>query len=236
MLEIVGRLFESDSFMPHGHCYLWRPDILWLNVGSDAVIAAAYFAIPAFLVYFVKKREDLAFNWIFVMFALFILACGTTHIFEIWTVWNPEYGTQGIVKLFTAGVWVATALALAPLMPKALALPSARELEEGNRIQQHLNEELRLVNASLESRVLERTEAVKKNEERFRRVIEAAPNGLLMIDREGKIVLCNTEFESQFGYSREEIVGKEMEFLVPKRYRTNHKPRYYSSRPQATEG
>jgi hypothetical protein len=45
-----------QNFLPHGHCYLWRPDVLWLHVGSDAVIAASYYAIPVALAYFVRRR------------------------------------------------------------------------------------------------------------------------------------------------------------------------------------
>jgi PAS domain S-box-containing protein len=65
-------------------------------------------------------------------------------------------------------------------------------------------------------------ETLKKNEERFRCVIEVIPYGLLMVSRSGKIALCNSHFEAQFGYKREEIVGREMELLVPERYRYDH--------------
>ncbi len=77
--------------MPHDHCYWWQPQIVWLNVGSDLLIALSYFSIPPFLLVFVARRKDLAFNWIFRMFTAFIFACGTTHLFEIWTVWFPDY-------------------------------------------------------------------------------------------------------------------------------------------------
>lgn len=60
-------IFDSQSFLPHGHCYLWRPDILWLNVGSDLLIALAYYSIPVSLIYFVRKRKDLAFHWVSVL-------------------------------------------------------------------------------------------------------------------------------------------------------------------------
>jgi hypothetical protein len=64
-----------------------------------------------------------------MMFALFIVACGTTHLMEIWTVWFPYYGVEGLVKLVTAGASLVTAVTLIPLMPKALALPSLKDLE-----------------------------------------------------------------------------------------------------------
>jgi signal transduction histidine kinase len=132
MLDFLRNLFASD-FMAHGYCYLWRPEIVWLHVGSDALITLAYYSIPVGLVYFVRKRRDLPFNWMFIMFGAFILACGTTHIMEVWTIWHGTYRLAGIIKLITAGLSLSTAVALVPLMPKALALPSPARLAAANR-------------------------------------------------------------------------------------------------------
>lgn len=132
MLDFLRNLFTSD-FMGHGYCYLWRPEIVWLHVGSDILITLAYYSIPISLVYFVRKRRDLPFHWMFIMFGAFILGCGTTHIMEVWTIWHGTYRLAGIVKLITAGLSVSTAVALVPLMPKALALPSPARLAAANR-------------------------------------------------------------------------------------------------------
>jgi signal transduction histidine kinase len=132
MLDFLRNLFTSD-FMGHGYCYLWRPEIVWLHVGSDVLITLAYYSIPISLVYFVRKRRDLPFHWMFIMFGAFILGCGTTHIMEVWTIWHGTYRLAGIVKLITAGLSLSTAVALVPLMPKALALPSPARLAAANR-------------------------------------------------------------------------------------------------------
>jgi PAS domain S-box-containing protein len=120
------------DFMPHGYCYLWNPRIVWLHVISDGLIALSYYCIPLALVYLVRKREDLPFNWIFGMFGLFIVGCGTTHVMEIWTVWHASYLLAGIVKAATAAVSLLTAVMLIPLIPKAIALPSMEQLEAIN--------------------------------------------------------------------------------------------------------
>ena len=125
-------LFERD-FMPHGHCWLWRPDILWTHVVSDGVIALAYFSIPVTLLYFARQRKDLPFRWVFAFFAAFIVLCGTTHIFNIWTIWTPVYPMEGVIKGLTALVSIVTASALVPLVPEALRLRSPRELEDINQ-------------------------------------------------------------------------------------------------------
>ncbi|MFZ1121427.1 MAG: hypothetical protein WAN81_14470, partial [Candidatus Binataceae bacterium] len=105
--EFFSKLFSPD-FMPHGSCYLWQPEIVWLHATSDSLIALSYYLIPLVLIYFVRKRTDLPFNWIFVMFGIFILGCGTTHIMEVWTLWHPVYRLSGVIKAFTAVVSVAT--------------------------------------------------------------------------------------------------------------------------------
>jgi serine phosphatase RsbU (regulator of sigma subunit)/anti-sigma regulatory factor (Ser/Thr protein kinase) len=124
--------FGQTSFMPHGMCYSWQPDVLTLHVVSDAVIALAYFAIPATLAWFVRKRRDIPFKGIFLMFSLFIVSCGLTHVLSIWVIWHPDYWIEGFVKGVTAMASIATAILLAPLMPRALALRSPRELERLN--------------------------------------------------------------------------------------------------------
>ena len=128
-MDIVHSL---DAFMPHGQCFLWKPDILWLHAGSDAVIAFSYYLISGTLFYFLYKRSDLPFQGIFVFFGLFILACGTTHLMEVWTVWSPDYWEEGFVKLATAGLSFFTGMILIPILPKALKLESPTKLEKIN--------------------------------------------------------------------------------------------------------
>jgi signal transduction histidine kinase/CheY-like chemotaxis protein len=130
MTALLTWLFSSDGFMPHGHCYLWQPGTLWLNVGSDGLIAAAYFSIPVTLNYFVRRRRsDIPFPTLFLMFAAFIFLCGSTHVMEIWTVWHPDYRLAGALKLLTAVVSVLTALVLYRIVPLAMQLRSPDELQ-----------------------------------------------------------------------------------------------------------
>ncbi len=164
MLEFLKNFFASGSFIPHGHCYLWKPELLWLHIASDSFIALSYYSIPITLVYFVRKRQDLPFNWMFLLFGTFIVACGTTHIMEIWTLWHPTYWLSGSIKATTAAVSLYTALELVPLVPKALALPSPAQLEAANQELRHqiterqkAEEALQKAKEELEIRVAERT-------------------------------------------------------------------------------
>jgi len=76
----------SSPGLPHGACLLWEAGLVWLHVLADASIALAYYAIPLSLIYFVRRRQDLAFHCMFWLFGAFIFACGTTHLMEIWTL------------------------------------------------------------------------------------------------------------------------------------------------------
>jgi two-component sensor histidine kinase len=163
VLPMLQRLIETD-FMPHGYCYLWLPEILWLHVFSDGLIALAYFLIPISLFTFVLRRREIPFPWMFLMFAAFITACGLTHVMGIWTIWQPDYGVEGLVKFGTALVSIATALTLIPLIPKALALRSPSELETVNRalaeeVAEHraTSAALHRARAELEDQVAQRT-------------------------------------------------------------------------------
>ena len=164
MLEFLTHLLSSQGFEPHGHCYLWLPEIVWLHVIADACITLAYYSIPIALIYLIHKRRDLTYGWMVAMFGAFILLCGTTHVMNLWTVWHGTYRLEGLVKLLTAAVSVATAVALWPLIPTLIALPSPSQLAQANRaLQAHIverqqgEEALRKAHDELEMRVAART-------------------------------------------------------------------------------
>ncbi|MBS0421548.1 MAG: response regulator [Proteobacteria bacterium] len=169
MLDAVRTLFSDPDFMPHGMCYLWRPGILSLHIISDGLITLAYFSIPFTLLYFVHERKDLQFNRMFVCFAVFIVACGATHLLEIWVIWNPVYWLSGIVKAITAVASVPTAILLARLVPQALQLPSPSALKSANaELEREIAErkraeaDIRRMNDRLEERVAERTRELEQ--------------------------------------------------------------------------
>lgn len=210
-LDFMHRLFESD-FMPHGHCFFWHPELLWMHVVSDAVVAAAYFSIPIALVVIYRHRKDFEHKRVLVLFASFIFLCGLTHVLGIWTMWDPIYRAEGLVKAATALVSVVTAAALWQMIPQILSIPNPRALAEAN-------EALR---AEMEDRQLA--------EERFRKLLEAAPDAMLIVDEAGRIEVANERCESLFGYSKADLLGQTVELLVPEAVRdahVGHRERYF---------
>jgi PAS domain S-box-containing protein len=239
MSDIISQLwtnfFTSGSFIPHGHCYLWQTNLVWLHILSDTFIAVAYYSIPATLFYFVRKRQDLPFDWIFLLFSAFIVACGTTHLIEIWTLWHPTYWVSGFVKAVTAMISVITAVQLVSLVPQALALPSPAQLEQANqalqtqmaerlwvekelrKYQNHLEEmvairtnEITKTNEQLQQEILERQrilEVLRQSEERYRYLAEAIPQLVWTTDANGECDFFNQNWCDYTGLTLEQSLG-----------------------------
>ena len=127
-LSFSEKIFTSDF---PARDVLPEPRGLWER--PDLIITAAYYAIPILLFVFLRKRKDFTLNWIVGAFAVFILACGTTHLLGVWTVWHATYRLDGLVKAITAAASVTTALLLAPMLPKLVQLPNPMQLIAMNR-------------------------------------------------------------------------------------------------------
>ena len=140
-MGIVSGLFDAASLTPHGFCLSWQPGLIALHVVSDGLIAAAYYSIPLAIAVLLLRRRDVVFSWLAWLFALFIMACGTTHVMGIWTLWQPDYLADGLVKVVTAAASVMTAAVLWPLLPRLVALPSPGVLLQANeRLTQQIAE------------------------------------------------------------------------------------------------
>jgi PAS domain S-box-containing protein len=119
MGEFWGWLFKDEGFTKRSVCGSdWTPGLIWLHVGSDLAIWLAYLSIPLVLVSLLRRKRDVPFSWLFVLFALFIVACGFTHLGDALMFHHPAYRAQGLMKLLTAVVSWATVCALVPAMPQ----------------------------------------------------------------------------------------------------------------------
>lgn len=157
--------FIPEEFMPHGHCYLWDPSLLRQIVISNALIGLSYFSIPLALIYLVRKRKDIEFDWIFFMFSAFIFVCGATHFLEIFTIWYPAYRLQAAVESLTAVLSVATVILLVKIMPKLMKIPSPAVLKQAIGALEHevilrgdAENQLKRLNVELDEKVAKRTE------------------------------------------------------------------------------
>jgi PAS domain S-box-containing protein len=221
MWAFFERILDSSMFSPHGICLLWEPELIWLHVVSDAVIAMAYFSIPFALAIFVSKRRDLKFGWVYWSFGIFILACGLTHILSIYTLWVPIYGIEGLVKAATAVASIFTAGMLWPLLPKLLAIPSPFELRQA---QEALKEEESKGRDSeqLLQQFRQTQQALRESMARLTAVVETAVDGFILIDARGRILLFNPACERLFGYRADEVFHENFKMLMPQTYSAHH--------------
>jgi PAS domain S-box-containing protein len=200
------RLFTPGQFQPHGFCYQWNSGLVWLNVVSDGLIALAYFTIPFTLLWFIRKRRDLPFSWMFALFGVFIVACGTTHLMEVWNLWHAQYWLAGGIKAITAVVSILTAILLSRLMPQALRFPSAAQWIQAN--------------AKLEKEVHERRELerdVRLSEANYREtaeLLDLTSDAIFVRDMKSQVVFWNKAAEKWYGWSREEVRGKSAHDLL----------------------
>jgi len=153
-MNVLTQLFSSGDFQPHGFCYAWNSRLVWLHVFSDVLIAAAYFTIPLTLVRILRRRRDIPFSWMFALFGAFIVACGATHIMEVWNLWHAQYWLAGAVKALTAVASLGTAVVLSRVAPQIVKLPNLSDWAAAN--------------ANLETRIVERTNDLTRANETLR--------------------------------------------------------------------
>lgn len=242
-MEGIWAYFSSVNFAPHGYCILWRKDLLMMLIGSDLIIALSYFSIPIALFLLVRGREDFQYKWVLRLFAVFILACGATHTIEVWNIWHADYYLEGVVKVITAMVSLLTAVLIWPILPRLLSIPSQAMLAQSNQSlidemqrRELAEQELRQLYESLEQEVAARTQELQQAKQalelqilvgnrvqrRLQSIFESAPNGMIVVNRSGRILQANGLAHSIFRFLPGELKGIQVEQLVPLGHRDQH--------------
>ncbi|QFT67514.1 Blue-light-activated histidine kinase [Labrenzia sp. THAF35] len=207
MSEIVSYLFGAASFMPHGYCLLWRPDLVAIHAISDALIALAYIAIPLMIFGFLRKRPDIQGNSrkIGYLFIAFILACALTHLTALVTLWWPIYGAQGLIKLVTALVSVATAVVVWRVRPMLLAIPSLKDLERANDV-------LKAENLQLSDKVGRSRREIRRINERFETALTGSNISVFTQDKDLRYTWIHNP---RFGKEADDVIGCTDQDLLP---------------------
>lgn len=204
-MEFFSSFLGRSGYLPHGYCFTWTPGLLWSMVSADGVIALAYFSIPVALLSFVRKGGHASTNVVLWLFIAFIFACGTTHLMDIWTIWEPDYAVQALTKVVTATISLVTAFALWPLIPKALKIPSIGRLES--------------VIGELEAQVRQRrgVEAQLADiEQSLALTLSSIGAGFIATDRTGAVTRMNAVAEQVTGWTQADAHGCNL-FEVLKR-------------------
>jgi PAS domain S-box-containing protein len=220
MPQWLAPFFDVQTLSPHGICLLWRPELIWTHAISDVLIGLAYFSIPLALGVFLYHRRDVRFGWAVWMFVMFIMLCGVTHFMMVWTLWNPDYGVEALVKAATAVASLVTAIALWPLLPKAIAIPSTDTLQARIDERDAALSELR---AAMESMVRmeehEREQArlldeVHRSASRLRSIFENAAVGIARVGVDGRFLEVNDRFAQIAGWPQEALLARSFQDIT----------------------
>ena len=198
MDELTGIVVRA-GFLPHGYCFQWSPGLLWTMVGSDLAIALAYFSLPFFIASYARRRPQVNLGRIATLFAVFIFACGLTHVLDVWTIWHPDYQLQTAGKVFTALASVLTAGVAWRLMPTLLAVPSLGEMRIANEALRRETDRRR----SAEDHGLEAEQGLAAT-------LASIDAGFITTDGEGRVTRLNAVAERLTGWPADEALGRSI--------------------------
>ncbi|WP_277480214.1 sensor histidine kinase [Catalinimonas alkaloidigena] len=186
--------------MPHGHCYYWEPFILWSQAITNSIIALAYFAIPISLVQIVRRRNDFRYTWMLVLFAIFILGCGATHVMDVINIWTPFYYTDVIIRMITALASIGTAIIFILITPKLILIPSAEKWKA-------VNLELSNYTNNLENEVELRTAELTENIATMNFLTDTIPQMVWTANKNGELDYYNKNWYAYTGLSEKESMA-----------------------------
>ena len=195
--EFFSKLFGSADWPPRWHCGQWTSFHGWLYIVSDLLIWSAYFTIPIVILRFISKKHGIRFLRLYFLFAAFILACGATHLLDAITFWIPLYRLNALVLFITGVISWATVFYLIKNLPVLFSMRTQKALE-----------------AEIELR--------KRSEEKFKGLLEAAPDAMVIANEKGEIVLINRQTEKLIWLHKEELIGRPVEILIPADLRSQH--------------
>ena len=216
-MDFWAKLLDTSDFPARWHCGRWTDGHGWLHILSDLGVWSAYFAIPGMLAFFMFRRKDLPFRKVFLLFAAFILLCGTTHLMEAIIFWWPAYRLAGVIKLATAIVSWTTVFALVGVVPTFLRMRSPEELEREIDARKNAEDVLQQTNAALEQRVQERTSelaaanaVLRVEREWFKTTLASIGDAVITTNIHGSVTSLNSVAEQLTGWTQDEASGQDL--------------------------
>lgn len=131
IIDFFSGLFQTDLWPARWHCGHWSDFHGWLYIVSDLMVWLAYFLMPVLIIHYAsKKRTGLKFHNAYLLFAAFIVLCGSTHFLDALMFWVPVYRLNALVKFVTGVVSLATVFYLIKILPEVFKQKTNIELEK----------------------------------------------------------------------------------------------------------
>lgn len=181
--KYFGSLFTTENWPARWHCGYWSETDGWVTIISDLLIFSAYLSIPFLLIVFLGKRKHVPFKKFLVLFSLFILFCGITHLIEVIIFWEPIYRFSGLMKLITGVVSWVTVIALAQTFPVALTFKKKEDFQ-----------------------TVVKEKSMLENQLEF--FMKYTPGAIAMFDTDMKYIQASDQWYNDYGIKGKEIIGK----------------------------
>jgi len=168
----------------------------WLYILSDLLIWSACFAIPFIIIRFIARHQEVRFARLYYFFAVFILACGATHLLDAFTYWISLNRFTTLVRAITAAICCITVFYLLRQLPYASRALKARE---------SLDIDLEAYKEAAARQQVKNILA-QESQQLFKNVFEHSPVGIALVSPEGRWLNVNGSICEMLGYGKDELL------------------------------
>ncbi|MXV16641.1 sensor histidine kinase [Hufsiella ginkgonis] len=211
--DFFKHLLDASDWPSRWHCGRWSAFHGWLYIASDLLTWSAYFTISLVIVRFITKKSQARFLRLYILFAIFIMACGTTHLLDALSFWYPAYRLSALIRFITAVVSWATIYHLVGVLPLAFSMKSSGELQAEIELRKLAEARVNELNSELERRVEEKTAEVirrltgqkeaelllRKSEANLQTIFDNTVTGYVLMDQQLKVTAFNRQAADHSG-------------------------------------
>ncbi len=234
MWQLLKNIVLPDRLVTHG--YLWQQLLLWLHMLANGLITLTYYFLVALLLYITHRPDNRQNQWMLGLFTALLVACGTTHLMEVWTLWHLPYWLFDSLKAITALISYYTAVKLMTDRKQ-----TKQELKQYRERWEELvalrTAELRETNKHLNAQIQQLQEAetaLHQKAAEFAAIFQAIPDAVIFTDTNYRMVMLNPAFTTLFGWRPQEVLGQQIQLLYanPAADREQGRPRFNLSSPE----
>ncbi|NHO65055.1 PAS domain S-box protein [Aestuariicella hydrocarbonica] len=196
------------EWTPWGDAFLWHPGLVWVHTLADSIISLSYFVMSLLMLCVIRKRPDLEFRGVFLLFSLFVLCGAISHLLAAVTLWRDVAGLHGVAKVLAAGTAATAAFLLIKHVKGILRFPSLVTYREALR--NASDEEFR--RGLLE--IQRREEKIQQLSQDLSSTFEQAAVGIAHVGMDGSWLKANTKLCEILGWRLEQLREKTLQQIT----------------------